>query len=234
MRIVRDAGDLLAAMTAAGGEAQRAFGDGTLLLEKYLPKARHIEFQIFGDLHGNVIHLGERDCSVQRRYQKLIEESPAADLSQGLRERMGEAAIAIGRAVHYTSAGTVEFLLAADGEFYFIEANTRSQVEHPVTELVTGLDLVRLQIEVAEGKPLPAHVDANGAAMEARLYAEDPSNGFLPCTGKIEVWHPPAGVRVDTAVEEGVSIGVEYDPLLAKIVAFANWCTHWSERCCWE
>jgi len=222
MRIVRNAGGVLDALTAARGEAQRAFGDGTLLLEKYIPNARHIEFQIFGDLRGNVIHLGERECSVQRRYQKLIEESPAPNVPQELRERMGEAAIAIGRAVHYASAGTVEFLLAPDGEFYFIEANTRIQVEHPVTELVSNLDLVRLQIEVAEGKPLPVRVDAGGAAIEARLYAEDPGNGFLPCSGRIEVWRPPAGVRVDTAVEEGVAVGVEYDPLLAKIIAFGE------------
>jgi propionyl-CoA carboxylase alpha chain len=222
MRIVHHRDDLDEAMKSARGEAQRAFGDGTLLLEKYISNARHIELQIFGDRHGNVIHLHERDCSVQRRHQKLIEESPAPEFPEELRERMGEAAIAVGRAVHYTSAGTIEFLLGPDGEFYFIEANTRIQVEHAVTELVTGIDLVRLQIEVAEGKPLLARVNVQGAAIEARLCAEDPSNGFLPSTGKIEVWRSPGDVRVDTALQEQASIGVEYDSLLAKIVAFGS------------
>ena len=220
MRIVHHAGELPDAMESARSEAQRAFGDGTLLLEKYIQDARHIEFQIFGDLHGNVIHLHERDCSVQRRYQKLIEESPAPGFTEQLRERMGEAAVAIGRAIHYTNAGTVEFLLGPDGSFYFIEVNTRIQVEHPVTELVTGIDLVRLQIEVAEGKPLPARVIVRGAAIEARINAEDPHNAFMPSTGKVEVWRPPAEVRVDTALEAGATVGVEYDSLLAKIIAF--------------
>jgi len=222
MRIVHHAWELRDAMEAARGEAERAFGDGTLLLEKYIQNARHIEFQIFGDQQGNVIHLHERDCSVQRRYQKLIEESPAPKFTEELRERMGEAAVAIGRAIHYTSAGTVEFLLDPDGNFYFIEMNTRIQVEHPVTELVTGIDLVRLQLEVADGKPLPARVIVRGAAIEARLNAEDPRNAFLPSTGTIEVWHPPSGVRVDSALEEGAHVGVEYDSLLAKVVAFGS------------
>ncbi len=222
MRIVQNDAELRDAMESARGEAQRAFGDGTLLLEKYIQDARHIEFQIFGDQHGNVIHLHERDCSVQRRYQKLIEESPAPGFTEQLRERMGEAAVAIGRAIHYTNAGTVEFLLAPDGNFYFIEANTRIQVEHPVTELVTGIDLVRLQIEVAEGKPLPARVIVRGAAIEARINAEDPHNAFMPSTGRIEVWRPPAGIRVDTALEAGATVGVEYDSLLAKIIAFGS------------
>ena len=222
MRIVHHAWELRGAMESASGEAERAFGDGTLLLEKYIQNARHIEFQIFGDQQGNVIHLHERDCSVQRRYQKLMEESPAPKFAEELRERMGEAAVAIGRAIHYTSAGTVEFLLGPDGDFYFIEMNTRIQVEHPVTELVTGLDLMRLQLEVADGKPLPARVIVRGAAIEARLNAEDPRNAFLPSTGKIEVWRPPGGVRVDTALEAGAHVGVEYDSLLAKIVAFGS------------
>lgn len=222
MRIVHSKEELADAMESARGEAQRAFGDGTLLLEKYIQNARHIEFQIFGDQHGNVIHLQERDCSVQRRYQKLIEESPAPGLSEQLRERMGEAAVAIGRSIHYTSAGTVEFLLGPDGDFYFIEANTRIQVEHPVTELVTGIDLIRLQIEVAEGKPVPARVIVRGAAIEARINAEDPRNAFLPVAGTIQVWRSPAGVRVDSALEAGSKVGVEYDSLLAKIIAYGS------------
>ncbi|HEX6895939.1 MAG TPA: biotin carboxylase N-terminal domain-containing protein [Bryobacteraceae bacterium] len=222
MRIVRSPEELHAALEAARGEAERAFGDGSLLLEKYIPEARHVEFQIFGDQHGHVIHLFERDCSVQRRYQKLIEESPSPALNDQLRQAMGEAAVAIGRAINYTNAGTVEFLLAPSGEFYFIEVNTRLQVEHPVTELVTGIDLVRLQIDVAEGKPLPDRARSIGYAMEARINAEDPGNGFMPATGTIQAWRRPENVRIDTAVEPGAEVGIDYDPLLAKIVAFGR------------
>ena len=222
MRIVHSADDLDAALESARGEAERAFGDGALLLERYIQDARHVEFQIFGDHHGNVIHLFERDCSLQRRYQKLVEESPSPALTDDLRRAMGEAAIALGRAIEYANAGTVEFLLAPSGEFYFIEVNTRLQVEHPVTELVTGIDLVRLQIEIAEGKRLPAHPRGIGHAMEARLNAEEPRNGFLPSAGKVEVWRKPEDVRVDTAIETGTEIGIHYDSLLAKIVSYGG------------
>jgi propionyl-CoA carboxylase alpha chain len=225
MRIVRSAGEFQQAFTSARSEAERSFGDGTLLIEKYVDGARHVEIQILGDHHGNLIHLFERDCSAQRRHQKVIEESPSPAVTPGIRERMAEAAIALGRKMGYTSAGTVEFLLAASGEFYFIEVNTRIQVEHPVTEMVTGLDLIRLQIDIAQGKPLPGTVpQQNGHAIEARLYAEDPANGFLPSTGRLRVWEAPAGIeglRIDTGVEEGSEIGVYYDPLLAKVIAHA-------------
>src|SRR5215472_15179704 len=223
MRIVRSASDFKEAFAAARGEAERAFADGTLLVEKYVESARHVEIQIFGDHHGNLIHLFERDCSIQRRHQKIIEESPSPAVTPELRGRMAEAALALGRKIGYTNAGTVEFLLAPSGEFYFIEVNTRIQVEHPVTEMVTGLDLIRLQIEIAQGARLPAEAAAQrGHAIEARLYAEDPANGFLPSTGTLHVWEAPAttiGVRVDSGVEEGSEIGVHYDPLLAKVIA---------------
>jgi acyl-CoA carboxylase subunit alpha len=220
MRIVTAPEQLHDALASAASEAERAFGDGSLLIERYIEGSRHVEFQIFGDLHGNLIHLFERDCSIQRRHQKIIEESPSPALDDDLRNRMGQAAIAIGRAIGYTNAGTVEFLLAPSGDFYFIEVNTRLQVEHPVTELVTGLDLVRLQIEVAEGKCLPPHPRMLGHAIEARLNAEDPVNGFLPSTGTVHVWRPPENVRVDTALESGAEVGIHYDPLLAKIVSY--------------
>jgi acetyl/propionyl-CoA carboxylase alpha subunit len=222
MRIVRGPDELTAALESARSEAERSFGDGSLLLERYIQDARHIEFQIFGDQHGNTVHLFERDCSLQRRYQKMIEESPSPALSDELRHAMGEAAVAIGRAIDYTNAGTVEFLLAPSGEFYFIEVNTRLQVEHPVTELVTGIDLVRLQIEVAEGKRLPAHPRRIGHAIEVRLNAEDPRNGFLPSAGTVRVWRPPENVRVDTALENGAEVGIQYDPLLAKIASYGD------------
>jgi acetyl-CoA carboxylase biotin carboxylase subunit len=223
MRIVRSAGELQEALTAARGEAKRAFGDDTLLVEKYIEDARHVEIQIFGDHHGNLMHLFERDCSVQRRHQKIIEESPSPAVTPDLRERMAAAAVALGHKIGYTNAGTVEFLLAPSGEFYFIEVNTRIQVEHPVTEVVTGLDLIRLQIEIAQGQPLPARTASQtGHAIEARLYAEDPRNDFLPATGTMHVWQPPSaieGVRVDSGVEQETEIGVHYDPLLAKVIA---------------
>jgi propionyl-CoA carboxylase alpha chain len=240
MRIVRNAAEFGEALAAARGEAERAFGDGTLLVEKYIEGARHVEIQILGDHHGNVIQLGERDCSIQRRHQKVVEESPSPAVTPEVRRRMAEAATALARKIGYTNAGTVEFLLAPpppqhaqdrrapgapepSGEFYFIEVNTRIQVEHPVTEMVTGLDLVRLQIEIAQGAKLPAAPpEFKGHAMEARLYAEDPASGFLPSTGVLHVWQPPeacAALRVDTGLEEGSEIGVYYDPLLAKIIA---------------
>ena len=219
MRIVGGASQLEEALQSAKSEAERAFGDGSLLIERYIEGARHVEFQIFGDHHGNLIHLFERDCSVQRRHQKIIEESPSPALNDDLRRHMGEAAVAIGRAIAYTNAGTVEFLLAPSGAFYFIEMNTRIQVEHPITELVAGLDLIKLQIQIAEGKRLPAVPPLAGHAIEARLYAEDPANNFLPSTGTLQVWRPPDHVRVDTAIEEGSEISIHYDPLIAKIIS---------------
>jgi propionyl-CoA carboxylase alpha chain len=226
MRIVRNAAEFQEAFTAARGEAERAFGDGALLVEKYIEGARHVEVQIFGDHHGNVMHLFERDCSIQRRYQKILEESPSPAVTEEIRRRMTDAAVSLARKSGYTNAGTVEFLLGPSGDFYFIEVNTRIQVEHPVTEMVTGLDLIRLQIEVAQGAKLsPAQTEQKGHAIEARLYAEDPANDFLPSTGKLHVWEPPGpsiGLRVDSGVEEGNEIGVYYDPLLAKIIAHAE------------
>src|SRR6266404_1162743 len=226
MRIVRNAAEFNEALAAAQGEAQRAFGDGTLLVEKYVEGARHVEIQIFGDHHGNVMHLFERDCSVQRRHQKIIEESPSPAVTPEIRRRMAEAALALARKIGYTNAGTVEFLLAPSGDFYFIEVNTRIQVEHPVTEMVTGMDLVRLQIEIAQGAKLPASPPPQlGHAMEARLYAEDPANDFLPSTGTLRVWEKPKGVhglRIDSGVEEAAEIGIHYDPLLAKVIAHAS------------
>jgi 3-methylcrotonyl-CoA carboxylase alpha subunit/geranyl-CoA carboxylase alpha subunit len=221
MRIVHNADELPAALEAARGEAERAFGDGTLIMEKYVEGARHIEVQILGDHHGNLMHLFERDCSIQRRYQKIIEECPAPGISTDLRDRMAQAALALAQRLGYTNAGTVEFLVGPSGEFYFIEVNTRIQVEHPVTEMITGLDLVQLQIEIAEGRTLPPQPEPHGHAIEARLYAEDPLNNFLPSTGFVRVWEPPENVRVDTAVEQDTEIGVYYDPLLAKVIAHA-------------
>ncbi|HLW53815.1 MAG TPA: biotin carboxylase N-terminal domain-containing protein [Candidatus Angelobacter sp.] len=222
MRVVRSAGEFPAALAAARGEAERAFGDGSLLVEKYVEHARHVEIQIFGDHHGNVMHLYERDCSIQRRHQKIIEESPSPAVTPEIRERMAAAALALAKKIGYTSAGTVEFLLAPSGEFYFIEVNTRIQVEHPVTEMITGLDLIRLQIEVAQGARLPSLPPMRGHAIEARLYAEDPANNFLPSTGNLQVWQPPqgiAGLRVDSGVEKETEVSVHYDPLLAKVIA---------------
>jgi acetyl/propionyl-CoA carboxylase alpha subunit len=226
MRIVRNAAEFKEGLAAARGEAERAFGDGALLVEKYIEDARHVEVQIFGDHHGEVMHLFERDCSVQRRHQKVIEESPSPAVTPEIQSRMTGAAVALARKVGYTNAGTVEFLLAPSGDFYFIEVNTRIQVEHPVTEMVTGLDLIRLQIEIAQGGKLPdAQPQQTGHAIEARLYAEDPANEFLPSTGTLLVWRPPEssrGLRIDSGVEEGTEIGVFYDPLLAKVIAHAD------------
>jgi propionyl-CoA carboxylase alpha chain len=225
MRVVRDASELSEAIESARREAEKAFGDGALLLEKYVDRARHVEVQILGDNHGNLIHLFERECSIQRRHQKIIEESPSPVVSPELRNRICEAALAAGRAIGYTNAGTVEFILAPSGEFCFIEVNTRLQVEHPLTEMITGLDLVKLQIEVAEGKPLllaQEHIKQHGHAIEARLYAEDPSNGFLPATGTLHEWDVPViidGLRIDAGVGTGTEVGIHYDPMLAKLIA---------------
>ncbi len=224
MRVVRDLKALPEALAAARREAASAFGDDTLLLERYFEAPRHVEIQIFGDMHGTVVHCFERECSIQRRYQKIIEEAPSPALDVHLRGRMGAAAVAAGKAIGYVGAGTVEFILDSAGDFYFLEVNTRLQVEHPVTEAVTGLDLVRWQLLVAAGEPLPLSQDMlaiTGHAIEARLYAEDPANDFLPSTGRIAIWEPAAlpGVRYDSGIAAGTSIGVHYDPLLAKIIA---------------
>ncbi|GMV43858.1 MAG: acetyl/propionyl-CoA carboxylase subuit alpha [Myxococcales bacterium] len=224
MRLVRDAAHLERDLDAARREAEKAFGDGTLLLERYIEDPRHIEFQILGDSHGNLVHLFERECSIQRRHQKIVEETPSVALTPALRARMGEVAVAAGRAIRYRGAGTVEMILAPGGEFYFLEVNTRLQVEHPVTELVTGIDLVREQIRVARGELLGYGQESllqTGAAVEARIYAEDPATGFLPAAGSIVDWHfPPApGLRVDAGVETGSEVGIWYDPMLAKVIA---------------
>ena len=227
MRLVRETAELGAALEAAQHEATSSFGDGTVFAERYVERARHVEIQILGDTFGKVVDLGERDCSVQRRYQKLIEESPSPIVDTPLRARLGAAAVAAGRAVDYVGVGTVEFVVDRDAQFYFLEMNTRLQVEHPVTELVTGLDLVRLQLQVAEGRPLPSEVDMaqlRGHAIEARLYAEDVAAGFLPATGVLHGFSvpEPPGVRVDTGVAVGSRVSSHYDSLLAKVIAHAS------------
>ncbi len=224
MRVVRDAAALADAIAAARREALGAFGDDTLLVERYVDRPRHVEIQIFGDTHGTVVHLFERECSIQRRYQKVIEEAPSPAVDAALRQRMGAAAVAAATAIGYVGAGTVEFVLAPDGQFYFLEVNTRLQVEHPVTEMVTALDLVRLQIEVAEGRPLPfgqRDVRLDGHAIEARLYAEDPARDFLPASGTVLLWETPdlPGVRWEAGVVAGTDVGIHYDPMLAKVIA---------------
>jgi acetyl/propionyl-CoA carboxylase alpha subunit len=225
MRIVRSEDELLEAVDGARREAVTAFGDGTVFLERYLDAPRHIEVQIFGDTQGNVVHLFERECSIQRRYQKIVEEAPSPVVDDELREELGTAAIAAGKAIGYVGAGTAEFVLGSDGRFYFLEVNTRLQVEHPVTELVTGLDLVRLQLLVAEGHPLPDEVvsaTVTGHAIEVRLYAEDVAAGFLPATGVVHGFSVPQlpGIRVDAGVVEGSEVGVHYDAMLAKVIAY--------------
>jgi len=223
MREVRDLDAFVEALAAARREARAAFGDDMVLLERLIPEPRHIEFQIFGDAHGAVIHLGERECSVQRRHQKILEEAPSPALSPELRAEMGAAAVRVARAAGYTNAGTAEFMLAPGGAYYFLEMNARLQVEHPVTELVTGLDLVALQLRVAAGEPLPLaqeDVALRGHALECRVYAEDPAAGFLPSTGRLLLFDPPRGpgVRVDAGVVTGDEVTVHYDPMLAKLI----------------
>ncbi|HSY48239.1 MAG TPA: biotin carboxylase N-terminal domain-containing protein [Thermoanaerobaculia bacterium] len=227
MKIVRSAGDLRAAVESARREAKKSFGDDRLLLERYIEEPRHVEFQIFGDGNGNVVHLFERDCSIQRRHQKVIEETPAPRYSASLRQRMAAAAVAAARGVDYRSAGTVEFIVTPEGEFYFLEMNTRLQVEHPVTEEVTGVDLVRAQLAVAAGAPLPwrqEDLQQRGHAVEVRVYAEDPDDRFLPQSGKIALYREPSGpgVRVDAGVSQGTEIGVSFDPMLAKLICYAE------------
>jgi len=223
MRLVQTAAGLVAGLASARSESLKAFGSDELLLEKAIVNPRHIEFQIFGDQHGNVIHLGERDCSIQRRHQKVVEEAPSPAVSSELRQKMGAAAVAAAQAVNYVGAGTVEFLLDESGDFYFIEMNTRLQVEHPVTELITGLDLVEWQLLVADGQPLPLtqnEVTLTGHAIEVRLYAESPENDFLPSTGTVWLYKAPSGsgIRVDDGLRSGQSITPFYDAMVAKII----------------
>jgi len=220
MRLVRAESELAGALDAARSEAAHAFGDGRLLLERALTNARHIEIQVFADQHGNVLHLGERDCSVQRRHQKLIEESPSPAVDAALREQMGAAAVALAKAVGYVGAGTIEFLLDADRQFYFMEMNTRLQVEHPVTEAITGIDLVEWQLRVAMGERFTrqqSDIRFHGHAIEARLCAED--ENFLPQAGRIALWQPAEGVRTDHALESGAEISPHYDSMIAKVIA---------------
>jgi acetyl-CoA carboxylase biotin carboxylase subunit len=227
MRLVTCDADFASAWRDASSEALNAFGDARLYLEKYLVKPRHVEIQILADIHGRVVSLGERECSVQRRHQKVIEEAPSPIMTPDLRKKMGDAAVRLARAGGYTNAGTVEFLVDAQLNFYFLEVNTRLQVEHPVTEQVTGLDLVKLQIAIAAGHRLPfawETITPRGNAMEVRLYAEDPDNNFFPSPGKILSRHAPSGpgIRLDEGVYEGWTVPNDYDPLLSKLIAWGN------------
>jgi len=227
MRLVEEEAQLPAAWRDASSEALHAFGDARVYLERYLERPRHIEIQIFGDTHGHILHLGERECSVQRRHQKVIEESPSPFITPELRHDMGEAAVRLAREADYTNAGTVEFLVDAARNFYFLEVNTRLQVEHPVTEMVTGFDLVKLQIRIAAGETLPftqEDVVLSGHAIECRLYAEDPDNNFYPSPGTILSRRTPSGpgIRLDDGVYEGFTVPTEYDPLLGKLIAWGS------------
>ena len=225
MRLVHESGELLAQIRTARSEAQNAFGSGELILERAVIRPRHVEIQVFGDQHGNIVYLGERDCSVQRRHQKVVEEAPCPVMTTELRKAMGEAAVKAAASVNYVGAGTVEFLLDQSGEFFFLEMNTRLQVEHPVTELITGQDLVAWQIRAAEGQPLPLKQDEirlAGHAMEVRLYAEDSAHNFLPQTGEVLRWEPALldGIRIDHGLVEGQAVTPFYDPMLAKVIAY--------------
>ncbi|TBV05442.1 acetyl/propionyl/methylcrotonyl-CoA carboxylase subunit alpha [Phytopseudomonas dryadis] len=228
MKVVERDSELAEALSSAQREAQSAFGDGRMLVEKYLIKPRHVEIQVFADQHGHCLYLNERDCSIQRRHQKVVEEAPAPGLSPALRQAMGESAVRAAQAIGYVGAGTVEFLLDARGEFFFMEMNTRLQVEHPVTEAITGLDLVAWQIRVARGEPLPLtqqQVPLHGHAIEVRLYAEDPQAGFLPASGHLDLYREPAagpGRRVDSGVQQGDQVSPFYDPMLAKLIAWGE------------
>lgn len=227
MRVVNGEAELKRAIRTAQQEAEANFGNPGVYLEKYLVKPRHIEIQVLADNNGNIIHLGERDCSIQRRYQKLIEEAPSPALDEELRERMGQAAVAAARAVNYTGAGTVEFLLDHDGQFYFMEMNTRIQVEHPVTEMVTGVDLVQEQIKVAAGKPLSVtqkDIKIDGWSIECRINAENPDKNFMPTPGNIQFYLPPGGygVRVDSAAYPGYTITPYYDSMVAKLIVWGK------------
>ncbi|WP_312842079.1 acetyl/propionyl/methylcrotonyl-CoA carboxylase subunit alpha [Stutzerimonas nitrititolerans] len=228
MKVVEREADLAEALQSAQREAQSAFGDSRMLVEKYVLKPRHVEIQVFADQHGNCLYLNERDCSIQRRHQKVVEEAPAPGLPAELRRAMGEAAVKAAQAIGYVGAGTVEFLLDARGEFFFMEMNTRLQVEHPVTEAITSLDLVAWQIRIAQGEPLPItqdQVPLNGHAIEVRLYAEDPDNDFLPATGTLDLYREPSagsGRRVDSGVAEGDTVSPFYDPMLGKLIAWGE------------
>jgi acetyl/propionyl-CoA carboxylase alpha subunit len=219
--------EFIAALNTAKSEAKSAFGDDSVFIEKYVDGPRHIEFQIMADQHGNICHLFERECSIQRRHQKLVEEAPSVVLTPELRRQMGEAAVNVARACNYTGAGTVEFLVGSDGHFYFLEMNTRLQVEHPVTELITGLDLVKEQIRVANGEKLSftqEELKINGHAIELRICAEDPLNNFLPSIGKLSEYERPQGpgIRVDDCMEPGAEIPIYYDNMLAKLIAWGS------------
>ena len=227
MRVVKSAEDFDDSLIRASSEARSAFGDGRVFIEKYLVSPRHIEFQILCDSHGNAVHLGERECSIQRRHQKLIEESPSPVMTPELRQNMGEAALKIARASNYIGAGTVEFMVDQDMSYYFLEVNTRLQVEHPVTEMVTAIDLVKEQIAIAENKKLTisqADISFSGHAIECRISAEDPAQGFVPSTGTIQDYRMPSGpgVRIDSGVENGSEIPVYYDPLFAKLIVWGK------------
>ncbi len=227
MRIVREAGELENILETTSREAKNYFGDGTIYIEKYVEEPRHIEFQVLGDNHGNVIHLFERECTIQRRYQKIIEESPSPTLTPEIREKMGEAAVKIAKEVKYNSAGTVEFLVDNNLNFYFLEMNTRIQVEHPVTEMITGVDLVKEQILIAQGDELKLkqeELSQNGHAIECRIYAEDPANDFMPSPGKMTYYHEPSGenIRVDSGIETATEIQSFFDPMIAKLVVWGK------------
>jgi acetyl-CoA carboxylase biotin carboxylase subunit len=227
MRIVEHESQLEELMRLASSEAKSAFGDGSVFIEKYVAKPRHIEVQVMGDHHGNIVHLFERECSVQRRHQKVIEEAPSAILTHELRREMGRCAVEVARSCNYSGAGTVEFLMDERLNFYFLEMNTRLQVEHPVTEMITGIDLVKEQIRVSMGEPLSFRQEdlgIRGHSIEVRVYAEDPSNNFLPDIGKLSVYQPPKGpgIRVDDGFEEGMDIPIYYDPMIAKLVVHGS------------
>ena len=226
MRVVREPKQLQREFAAARREATAAFGDGTVYIERLLERSRHVEVQVLCDSYGSALHLFERECSIQRRHQKVIEEAPSPVLDDSTRRAMGEAAVQAARAVGYEGAGTVEFLLSPDGSFHFLEMNTRLQVEHPITEMVTGVDLVEQQVRVAAGLPLPFQqndLTLRGHSIEARIYAEDPTNGFLPATGPLVVFRPPEGpgIRLDTGVREGDQASLDFDPMLAKLIVHA-------------
>ncbi len=229
MRIVDKAEDFIEQMDLAVSEATSAFGDGSVFIERYVSSPRHIEIQVMGDNHGNIVHLFERDCSVQRRHQKVVEEAPSSVLSPELRHKMGQSAVDAARSCNYTGAGTVEFILDENLDFFFLEMNTRLQVEHPVTEMITGIDLVKEQIRVARGEKLSfkqEDLEINGHAIEVRVYAEDPANNFLPDIGNLQTYHTPKGpgVRVDDGFEQGMDIPIYYDPMIAKLI------THGKDR----
>jgi acetyl-CoA carboxylase biotin carboxylase subunit len=227
MRLVRDVAEVRQALARARSEAKASFGDDSLYVEKFVEEPRHIEIQILADRHGNVVHLFERECSIQRRHQKVIEEAPGNRISEDLRAKMGEAAVAAAKAVGYVGAGTCEFLVDARNHFYFLEMNTRVQVEHAITEAITGVDIVKTMIQIAAGEPMPFSQDElaiSGHAIEARIYAEDPDRNFAPSPGEISVYRPPDGfgVRVDGGVYTGATVTVNYDPMVAKLIAWGR------------